>query len=128
MLKLFAILLGGGLGALLRYALFMLAQPPTGSEFPFGTLAANLLGCLLIGFLWGNFETVRLSNEWRLFIFTGFLGGLTTFSTLTWETIQLARADAMRVALLYLALSNSLGIGLAVTGHTLARRFPLFGG
>ncbi|MFZ5774481.1 MAG: fluoride efflux transporter CrcB [Thermodesulfobacteriota bacterium] len=127
-MKILAILVGGGIGSLTRYGLFMLIQRPAGADFPMGTLAANLLGCLLIGFLWGSFETTRLANEWRLLIFTGFLGGLTTFSTIIWETIQLAQTGATRTALLYLGMSNTLGIALAVAGHGLARRLQPFGG
>ena len=114
------------MGALLRYCVFLLAQRPAGPEFPTGTLAANLLGCLLIGFLWSLFEGSRLSNEWRLFIFTGILGGFTTFSTLALETTQLARIGQWKTALVYVGLSNTLGIALAMAGHALAGKFPLF--
>ncbi len=126
MLKIFAILTGGGLGAVCRYTIFMLVQRPQAPEFPFGTLAANLLGSFLIGYLWFLFEGTRLSNEWRLFIFTGFLGGFTTFSTFARETTQLIKVGEWKTALVYLALSNILGITLVVAGYFLARRFPFF--
>ncbi len=123
MLKIIAIMTGGGIGAACRYALFMLVQTSDGPEFPFGTLAANLMGSFLIGFLWSLFEATRLGNEWRLFIFTGFLGGFTTFSTFARETEQLFRVGAWKTALLYLALSNILGILLVFTGYVVARKW-----
>ncbi len=126
MLKLLAIALGGALGSLLRYAVFLLVQRPAGPEFPLGTLAANLAGCLLIGFLWSSFEGTRLASEWRLFIFTGFLGGFTTFSTFARETVQLYESGEWKNALLYLSLSNVLGLGLVAAGYALAKKAALF--
>ena len=123
MLKLIAVMAGGGLGAAFRYWLFLLVQKFTQAEFPAGTLAANLLGCLLIGFLWSLFEGTRLAHEWRLFIFTGFLGGFTTFSTFARETTQLFRAEEWKTAFVYLALSNIAGLALVLAGHLLSRRW-----
>ena len=127
MLNILAICIGGGLGAVLRYLVFMAVQRPAGPAFPLGTLAANLLGCLVIGFLWSLFEGTRLAHEWRLFIFTGLLGGFTTFCTFARETSQLFEAGEWKSALLYLALSNTLGLVLVVAGAALARRAHWFG-
>lgn len=122
MTSLFAIMIGGALGALLRHLIFLLAQRPGGPLFPFGTLAANLLGCLAIGLLWYFFEGSRLSHEWRLFLFTGLLGGFTTFSTFARETLDLVRFGEWKIAVAYVMISNTLGIVLAVAGMLLARR------
>ncbi|MDH4321759.1 MAG: fluoride efflux transporter CrcB [Desulfobulbaceae bacterium] len=126
MMKMMAIMTGGGLGAAARYGLFMLVQRLTPATFPFGTLAANLLGSFAIGFLWSSFEGSRLGNEWRLFIFTGFLGGFTTFSTFARETTQLFKVGEWKTALAYLTVSNTLGIALVVAGYLLAERINLW--
>ncbi|HIJ78669.1 MAG: fluoride efflux transporter CrcB [Desulfobulbaceae bacterium] len=126
MVKFLAIMAGGGLGATLRYAVFQLAQRPTAPDFPFGTLVANLLGCFLIGFLWSAFEGTRLPNEWRLFIFTGFLGGFTTFSTFARETTQLMKVGEWKTALAYITISNTAGIVLVAIGYLLAKKIHLF--
>lgn len=84
-----AVFCGAGFGALLRWWLSLTLNPifPT---MPFGTLAANLLGGLLIGIAIAFFaHRISLPPEVRLFIITGFLGGLTTFSTFSGEVVTL---------------------------------------
>ena len=128
MLHILAICLGGGLGAVLRHLLFLAVQRPTGPDFPLGTLTVNLLGCLAIGFLWTLFEGTRLAPGWRLFLFTGVLGGFTTFSTFGLETMQLWEVGEWKSALLYVALSNGVGLPLVAAGVWLARRAHWFAG
>jgi len=123
MLKILAVMPGGSLGAASRYSPFMVVQ--RGARFPAGTLAANLLGSLLIGLLWCMLEGTRLTNEWRLFIFTGFLGGFTTFSIFTRETTQIFKLGDWRSALLYLGPSNLFGILLVFYGFYVAKRYLL---
>lgn len=80
---------GAGFGALLRYGLGGLLNPlfPT---IPLGTVAANLIGGLLIGVASAFFtHTAGIAPEWRLLIITGFMGGLTTFSTFSLEVVTL---------------------------------------
>lgn len=123
MLKIVAVMTGGSIGAASRYLLFLVVQRVTGPSFPSGTLAANLLGSFAIGLLWSYFEGTRLTNEWRLFIFTGFLGGFTTFSTFARETTQLFKVGEWRTALIYAGLSNVLGIILVIAGYYVSRRY-----
>ncbi len=84
-----AIGFGAAIGAWLRWGLGLWLNPAL-TELPLGTLAANLIGGYLVGFAVAFFmQHPGLSPEWRLFIITGFLGGLTTFSTFSAETVTL---------------------------------------
>ncbi len=122
MLNTLAIFVGGGIGAVLRYIIFLVVQPPAGLTFPIGTLAANLLGAFAIGLLWGVFESAKLAHEWRLFLFTGLLGGFTTFSTFCRETTQLLKLGEWKTAVAYVGISNIVGIALVIAGFFLAQR------
>jgi fluoride exporter len=84
-----AVGLGAAIGAWLRWGLGLWLNPAV-AELPMGTLAANLIGGYLVGFSVAFFmQHPGLSPEWRLLIITGFLGGLTTFSTFSAETVSL---------------------------------------
>lgn len=122
MVKLLAIALGGATGSLARFGLAILGARLSAINFPLGTFAANLGGCLLIGFFWSWFDKVHISNEFRLFLFTGFLGGFTTFSTYARESIQFFKAGEPMHALGYILTSNLLGLGAVAAGFLLAER------
>ena len=121
--RILAIGAGGGIGAIARYAVAICSEKLTPVNFPFGTLTANLLGCLMIGFFWSYFDRVHISHEFRLFLFTGFLGGFTTFSTSARETVQFLKAGEPLHAISYLLLSNILGIAMVGLGFILCHRF-----
>lgn len=123
MLKILFIMIGGGIGAAFRYGLFLLVQNSAGSNFPSGTLAANLVGSFLIGLFWCLFESAKISPELRLFLFTGLLGGFTTFSTFTRETAQFIKLGEWKEALLYISASNILGVLLVFCGFFAAKQF-----
>lgn len=82
--------LGGALGAISRYWLSGWVQNAAGGFFPFGTLAVNIAGSLIIGFVLGlGAGRFLIAPEWRLLLTTGFCGGFTTFSTFSYETLAL---------------------------------------
>lgn len=110
-----AVGLGAALGAWLRWGLSMWLNPRAPS-FPLGTLASNLVGGYLVGFAVAYFlARADLAPEWRLFVVTGFLGGLTTFSTYSAEVVELLmRGDFTQGALLAFShLAGSLVLTLA---------------
>jgi len=81
------VFLGGGLGSICRWSISLAVQPLQ-SRFPWATLAANGLACLVLGTLTGLQLGGNLSAEKRLLLVTGFCGGFSTFSTFTAETVQ----------------------------------------
>ena len=120
MSKLFWIALGGSLGALLRHAISSLALRFVPPDVPWGTLAANLLGCFLIGALWVLANRYSFSQEVRVFVFTGGIGSLTTFSTYGLESLLLLREGRVLTGLSNILLSNVLGLALVALGATCA--------
>ena len=116
-----AVALGGAVGALARYAITHLTTQRLATPFPVGTLAANVLGCLAIGFCYVWFEH-RIENEaLRLGLRVGLIGALTTFSTYAIETIDLAHQKQYAFAAANLVGSVVLGLGAAWLGIVLAR-------
>jgi len=116
MLKLFWIALGGSLGALSRHGLSVLAHRLLPPDLPWGTLLANLLGCFLIGGLWVLATEYSVSQEVRVFVFTGAIGSLTTFSTYGLESLMLLREGRIWVGVGNILLSNVLGLALVALG------------
>ncbi|MBX2946409.1 MAG: fluoride efflux transporter CrcB [Cyclobacteriaceae bacterium] len=121
MVKLLFIALGGALGSLARYGASGLAHQKYNGVFPVGTLTVNLVGSFLIGLLWGLAENSTLNPNVRTFLFVGILGGFTTFSTFSLETINLLRDGEFKLALVNVLLNNLVGIVLAFVGLMLAK-------
>lgn len=116
MIKIFCVITGGALGSLLRYLTSDLMQKWYSGFFPVGTFSVNLAGSFIIGLLWGIAEVSKFQDNYRLFIFTGVLGGFTTFSSLSVETINLFRENHVKTALLYIISTNVIGILLTLLG------------
>ena len=110
---------GGFCGAVLRYLISGGVQKWTQSvDFPYGTLAVNLIGCLVIGMLTRLDEMHSLiSPEMRLFILIGLLGAFTTYSTFSNEAINLINDRRMNMAILYLGAHLVLGLGAVMVGR-----------
>jgi CrcB protein len=118
----FLIAIGGAVGSVARYATYsLLIRPTDRTQFPWGTLAANLLGCLLIGYLNGLLIDRLVRPELRFLLVIGFLGGYTTFSTFGWETAAYLRDGQWARAAQYALASNVGGILLVVLGYALSR-------
>jgi CrcB protein len=114
--KVLLVFIGGGIGAATRYGMTLLAGKWFGTGFPWGTLIVNLGGCLMIGIILGLAEKSNLVEpSLRLFFVTGFLGGLTTFSSYAMESI-LALRISMTMSLANIAANNLLGLALVVAG------------
>ncbi len=126
LVAIFLVMAGGSLGALARYGTGLLAVKYLGIRFPYGTLIVNLTGCFLIGICFALADkTSWLSPSIRLFLMTGFLGALTTFSTYSIETVVSLRNGTVYIAAFNFLLNNILGFALALAGiglvHVLIR-------
>ena len=121
-----AIAVGAMLGANLRFVVGNWAADQFGADFPYGTLLVNVSGAFAIGVLLAFLgERVGVNPLWRLFFATGFLGGYTTFSAYTWETLALVNDGEFLPAGLYVLGSNVVGLIGVWLGSLLSRVVPL---
>lgn len=120
---LFAIAIGGAAGALLRFGVATGMAGLLGRGFPYGTLAANVLGCLAMGVLYVLFlERLAVSPELRAALLVGLLGAFTTFSTFSIETLVLVENGEHVRALLNVALSVMLCLAATWFGMVVGRQ------
>ena len=115
-MRILGIVIAGGLGSLCRYLISTWGNS-TGARMPYGTLAVNIAGCFVIGLLGAMFLKRPDQETLRVVVITGFLGGFTTFSAYSWETIALFRQGAAEQALAYIATSNIAGLLAAWSGY-----------
>jgi CrcB protein len=115
------VIAGGGLGSACRYLFSLLAAKWFGGNFPMGTLGVNLIGCFLIGLGFSLAGRNIISPSVRLLFMTGFLGGLTTFSTYALESANFIRGSQLLPALGNIAVNNLGGLLLVFAGLWLGR-------
>ena len=112
---------GSFIGGVARY-LVSLAMKGIGKAFPWATLTVNLLGCLLIGLLWGFLSrNATESSSWGLFLTVGLCGGFTTFSTFSKEALTMLQAGQIGGFATYVVVSVLAGIAMAALGYYVAR-------
>ncbi len=122
MLKIVVVAVGGGCGAVARYLVSLWAADRFGAAFPYGTLIANVVGCFIIGvFMALTTERIIVSPYWRLLVTVGFIGGLTTFSSFSYETFKLLEDSQTALAFSNLLLNVTLGFTATWLGIGLAR-------
>lgn len=118
------VFIGGGMGAVTRYLLGSAIQRATGPDFPWGTLAVNMIGCLLVGVA---AELIRLHVDWhgnvRLFLIVGILGGFTTFSSFGYETMALIQAGKYLPAFANAVGQSLFGILFVALGFYVTHHF-----
>ena len=116
-----AIGIGSCIGGVCRYLLSQFIQNKFLSTFPFGTLGVNIIGCFLIGIVFGLSERGNFTIVWRLFLATGLLGGFTTFSSFSNETVSLLRDGQLWHAFTYIAGSVVICLLATFTGISLVK-------
>lgn len=123
MVKLLAVGIGGFIGSCLRYAITKWSGTFLVS-FPLGTLLSNAIAGFFIGFIIGfEQQSVRISNNAKLFLVTGMLGGLSTFSTFSLETIDLFKSGKYLLFVGNIALNLGLSLLGVISGLILAKIF-----
>ena len=118
------VFLGGGLGAALRHGVNLAVARVLGGGFNYATLFENVSGSLVMGLLVGYFTFKGgIPQHWRLFLTIGILGGYTTFSAFSLDTMLLYERGELGLATLYVIASVALSIGGLAAGLALVRYF-----
>jgi CrcB protein len=121
MIRLVFVMIGGALGSAARYLVAGAVQRQFGASFPWGTLAVNLVGCGVIGFLMNQSRIVDGGLNARLLLVVGVCGGFTTFSSFGYETLELLRDGEPQRALLNVSLQLVGGLAAVWVGLVAAR-------
>ena len=120
MVEILSVGLGGFLGAISRYIISMQASRLFTGRIPIGTLFVNILGGLLIGFILElNSKTNVISPQMKLFLTTGLMGGLTTFSTFSYETVGLFSDGSYTSAMINIILNVVLSLVGVIIGKNI---------
>jgi CrcB protein len=122
MIPVLFVALGGALGSVARYGVNVMTMRAFGPGFPWGTLTVNVVGGLVMGLVAAAFALkAQAPMELKLFLMTGVLGGFTTFSAFSLDTIALWERGETGLAAAYVAGSVGLSLGALVTGLALGR-------
>lgn len=117
-----AVALGGALGSVVRFAAVSYLTPLLNLRFPVGTFTVNLIGSFLIGVAYVVLVEKAASSEWQLFFMTGILGGFTTFSAFSLDTMQLWQSGHGSLALLYVVGSVAMCLVAVAAGVLLSQK------
>jgi len=115
-MKFLYLALGGSIGAILRYLVSMMSVRWFSLGFPVGTLLVNMIGSFLIGIAFVFLGRDQIAMNLKIFLFIGIFGSFTTFSTFMFESMDLLKNAAYKMAFFYMALSNILGLILVYLG------------
>ena len=108
---------GGAIGTLLRYLTSLLAARWLGTDFPYGTLIFNVSGAFVIGLVQSlGTEEFVIGDNTRLFLTTGLMGGMTTYSTFSYETVRLMESGAWSAAWINVVVTTAVCLGLCFIG------------
>jgi len=113
--------LGGAFGSGTRYLVAVGAVRWLGADFPWGTLLVNLVGAFLIGLVQQLAATSVVSEDSRLLLSTGVMGGLTTYSAFSYETVRLVQIGAWRAATVNVVVTTTLCLALCAAGMVVGR-------
>jgi fluoride exporter len=113
---------GGAIGSVLRFLTSLIAAHWFGTEYPYGTLIVNLSGSFVIGLVQQvGSDALLIPDNVRIFLTTGMMGGLTTYSTFSYETVQLMETNAWHQAWINIAVTTAACLGLCFLGMALGR-------
>ena len=110
------VIIGGGIGSLLRYISTEFINSVFNQKFTLGTFFVNCVGSLLIGFLINIFDLFSIDHKWKLLLITGFLGGYTTYSAYSFETINYLQNGNIKYAIINILMHNVLCLLLVLLG------------
>ena len=120
--RLLLIALGGAIGTALRFVTSVMAARWFGTDFPYGTLIVNVSGAFAVGLVQQiGTETLLIPDDVRLFLSTGVMGGLTTYSTFSYETVRLMELGSWHEAWINILVTTTICLGLCYLGIVFGR-------